>query len=838
MKRKFIFAVILMGFSGLVAQIVLLRELMIAFHGNELSIGVVLANWLLLESAGAYFLGKKISGTKRRLRSFILVTLLFSIFFLAAIYAVRIFNQFLTVIPGEGLGIMPMFYVSFLILLPVSLLHGALFTSSCKLYFLYASSGSPETSGDKLSAFSIARVYIYETVGTLAGGLVLTYLFIPYLHAVKIALVIALFNLGACSLLVKPFWQRQVSMKVRAAGISLFGLLLLTIYILAGQGADRLHLFSVEQQWENHELVHYQNSNYGNIVVVEREDEYTFFSDGLPVVTTPNPDLVYVEEFVHFPLLTHPDPKDVLVLSGGAGGVINEILKHDVRRIDYAEVDPMIPEVIKKHPTPLTEREFGDPRVNVQYLDGRFYLQRTPREYDVILSGFTDPSTLQTNRFFTREFFSMAENKLTSNGIIVIGLPGSLTYLSPELADLNAVVLNTLESVFPYVRVVPGDGINFFLASRSPKVKVTGHAEMIERVGARKLDLNLITPGYLEYRLHQRWLDWFMDSIGKSRGENKKRVNEVGVKENRGNDVRVDEIRFNEARVKENRVDKDRGNEIRGENKERVNKDRVNEERINGGRINEDFKPLGVFYSLVYWNEKFSPDFNRIFRQSEKINLFSLAGIFLVFFLIFVFISSRIKSSLKPALTLCMISTGFAGMLFDLILIFAFQVLYGYIFYWLGLLVTAFMAGVMVGGLWMTAWLKKVESALSAIIKIELILIVFALLLPWIFLKAGPLLVYPWFDFILRIVFLMLSFISGVLIGAEFPLANKEYLNISPNLSGSAGLLYSSDLWGGWLGGILGGVVLLPVLGLIQTSLVIVMFKISSLLLLVIASRR
>ena len=888
MKRKFIFAVILMGFSGLVAQIVLLRELMIAFHGNELSIGVVLANWLLLESAGAYFLGKKISGTKRKMGSFILVTLLFSIFFLAAIYAVRIFNQFLTVIPGEGLGIMPMFYVSFLILLPVSLLHGALFTSSCKLYFLYASSGSPETSGDKLSAFSIARVYIYETVGTLAGGLVLTYLFIPYLHAVKIAVVIALFNLGACWLLIKPFWQRQLSMKVRAAGISLFGLLLLTIYLLAGQGADRIHLFSVEQQWENHELVHYQNSNYGNIVVVEREDEYTFFSDGLPVVTTPNPDLVYVEEFVHFPMLTHPAPKDVLVLSGGAGGVINEILKHDVHRIDYAEVDPMIPEVIKKHPTPLTEREFGDPRVNVQYLDGRFFLQRTPREYDVILSGFTDPSTLQTNRFFTREFFSLAENKLTSNGIIVIGLPGSLTYLSPELADLNAVVLNTLESVFPYVRVVPGDGINFFLASRSPKVTDTGHAEMIERVGTRKLDLNLITPGYLEYRLHERWLDWFMDSIGKSRDENKKRVNEVGVKENRvkdvrvdevridyervdkvsvkenrGDDVRVDEIRFNEARVKENRGDEVRIDEVWKENKdkfdearvnemgvkenrvkdvraedERVNGERINGGRINGGRINEDFKPLGVFYSLVYWNEKFSPDFNRIFRQSEKINLFSLAGIFLVFFLMFLFISSRIKSSLKPALTLCMISTGFAGMLFDLILIFAFQVLYGYIFYWLGLLVTAFMAGVMVGGLWMTAWLKKVESALSAIIKIELVLIVFAFLLPWIFLKAGPLLVYPWFDFILRIVFLMLSFISGVLIGAEFPLANKEYLNVSPNLSGSAGLLYSSDLWGGWLGGILGGVVLLPVLGLIQTSLVIVMFKISSLLLLVIASRR
>jgi len=821
MKRKFIYAVILMGFSGLVAQIVLLRELMVAFHGNELSIGVVLANWLLLESAGAYFLGKKISEARRKRGLFILVTVLFTIFFLAAIYAVRIFKEFLTVVPGEGLGIMPMFYVSFLILLPVSLLHGALFTSGCKLYFLYssfgampdsvatASSGSaapsvpaksdgaeapqgatesngaaglsgaagssakPSISQDKQSAFSIARVYIYETVGTIAGGLLLTYLFIPWLHSIQIALVLALLNFIVCLFLIKPFWHPQVSSGIRATGIFLTGLLLITIYLLAGPGADRIHFLSVERQWKGQQLVHYQNSNYGNIVVVEREQEYTFFSDGLPVITTPNPDVVYVEEFVHFPMLSHPAPHNILVLSGGAGGVINEILKHDVHRIDYAEIDPQIPEVINKFPTPLTDKEFKDQRVNIKYLDGRFFLKRTDGKFDIILSGFTDPSTLQTNRFFTREFFSLAENRLTPDGILVLGLPGSLTYLSPEMADLNAMVLNTLENVFPYIRVIPGDGINLYLASRSQEVMETGHAEMAERAETRELDLKLITPGYLEYRMHPRWSDWFMTNI-------------------------------------EDRAD----------------------------RINEDFKPLGVFYSLIYWNEKFSPSFNKFFRQSEKIDLYLLAAFFLLITLFILLISSLFNNYLKPALFFCIVSTGFAGMLFDLILIFAFQVLYGYIFYWLGLLVTAFMAGVMVGGLWMTAYLKKVETTLPVIIKLELGLVVFAFLLPWIFLKAGPLLIYTWFDNILRVVFLLLSFGSGLLVGAQFPLANKEYLKISPNLSGTAGLLYSADLWGGWLGGILGGVVLLPVLGLMETSIVVIMFKISSLVLLIVALKR
>ena len=811
MKQKIIYAVILMGFSGLVAQIVLLRELMVAFHGNELSIGVVLANWLLLESAGAYFLGRKISRSGRKPELFILVTVLFTIFFLAGILAVRGFKEFMTVIPGEGLGIVPMFYVSFLILLPVSLLHGALFTSGCKLYYIFSSSeapdpkspsepgaaeseasatGAPEPqapapSTGRQSAQSIARVYIYETVGTLVGGLALTYLMIPYLHAVKIALVLALLNFIVCALLLRPFRQPQVSWGIRAAGIFLICLVVATVYLLAGRGADSIHLFSIGRQWKNHNLVHYQNSQFGNIVVVEREQEYTFFSDGLPVITAPNPDVVYVEEFVHLPMLSHPAPHNILILSGGAGGVISEILKHDVGRIDYVEIDPLIPEVIRIYDTPLTERELQDPRVNMEYLDGRFFLKRTSRKYDVILSGFTDPSTLQTNRFFTREFFSLAENRLTADGILVLGLPGSLTYLSREIAELNALVLNTLETVFPCVRVIPGDGTNLYLASRSPGVTVTGPAEMAERIRERGLELNLLTPGYLEYRLHGRWLEWFMNGIGEGgdRQESKKREG-------------------------------------------------------SGERINEDFKPLGVFYSLVYWNEMFSPSFNRIFRQSENISLLQPAGFFAAFFLLFLLIFFRIKTSMKPALSLCIISTGFAGMIFDLILIFAFQVLYGYIFYWLGLLVTAFMAGVTAGGLWMASYLEKVRSTLPAIIKVELAMIVFAFILPWIFSKAGPLLVYPWFDLILKLVFLIFSFLSGMLVGAEFPLANREYLRVSSDLSGTAGLLYSADLWGGWLGGILGGVVLLPVLGLVNTSLVVVMFKITSLSLLLVASKR
>lgn len=770
MHKKITLAVVIMGFSGFVAEIVLLRELLMAFQGNELSIGVILANWLLMESAGAHFLGRRISRAKRKLGLFILVTVLFTIFFVAAIYATRIFRDFLPLMPGEGVGILTMFAVSFVVLLPVSLLHGALFTSGCQLYFLYTSTA--KRTGN-LSAFSIARVYIYETLGTIAGGVILTFILIPWLHAINIALATAMTNFVICILLLQPFRKgsKQPVRLIPAAALLL--LLSGAIYLVAGSGAGRLHMSSLERQWKDHQLLYHEQSQYGSISVTERGQEYTFYADGTPILSSPNPDLVYVEEFAHFPMLFHPNPKKVAVLSGGAGGVISEILKHPVSRIDYAEVDPMLPEVIRQFPTPLTESELNDPRVHITEADSRFFLKRTSRNYDVILSGFSDPSTLQTNRFFTREFFLLAKSKLTPGGIFKLAAPGSLTYLGQELTDLNAIILNTLKSVFPHVRVIPGENKNFFLASSSPAIETADAHDLAGEISKRELELLLMGPGHLNYKLDPQWKDFFYSHMEEGSDE-----------------------------------------------------------------VNEDFRPLAVFYSLVLWNEQFSPAFNNYFRQSKAVSLPVIAGLLLGIFLLFLLLSSGFRQPMQPALALVIFSTGFAGMLFDLILIFAFQVLYGYIFYWLGLLVTAFMAGVMAGGLWMSSLLKKVSSANTAIIRLELFIIVFALLLPLVFTSAGDLLAYTWFDPLLKAIFLILSFISGMLVGSAFPLANREYLRTSRSLSGTAGFLYSSDLMGGWLGGIIGGVVLLPVMGMTNTSMVIAMFKVFSLALLLLARRK
>ena len=133
MKKHFSVAILVKGFSGLVAQILLLRELLIVFSGNELSIGIILANWLILGAFGSYVLGRRAERSKYPLEAFTVITILFSLSLLTAIYLTRILKVAMGISIGESIGFLPMLFSSLLVLSAVSILQGALFTYSCRI---------------------------------------------------------------------------------------------------------------------------------------------------------------------------------------------------------------------------------------------------------------------------------------------------------------------------------------------------------------------------------------------------------------------------------------------------------------------------------------------------------------------------------------------------------------------------------------------------------------------------------------------------------------------------------------------------------------------------------
>ena len=754
-------SLLIKGLAGIIAQVVLMRELLISFHGNELTLGIILANWLILVAIGSFIIGKTVEKVERKIEVFVLFQLFFALALPFTIYLSRIFRNILLSTPGEELGFAPIFYSSFLILLPVTLPQGALFTYGCKLY----------SESIREDVASIGKVYVLETIGSIAGGLLMTFLLVQYLNSFEIAFILSLTNALISIFLLWPKPGSFKSAFQRTLWMLSIFLFFVFAYGLLPQTSSAIDQSSLRSQWRNLEVIHNENSIYGNITVTKRGEQFTFFTNGAPSITTPVPDFASIEDFVHFPMLFHEKPESVLILSGGAGGMIHEILKYPVKRVDYVELDPLLLKLVQRFSTPLTQSELSDPRVRFHYMDGRFFIKRTRDRFDLIFIGLSAPQELQANRFFSSEFFSMAREKMNPDGIIVLTLPGSLTYISPELRDLNRCILDTLKSVFRSVRIIPGDS-NLYLASNSIKFENVTKEEIVKRLEGRRIQTSLFTKGYLEFRLHERWMKWFLESMERE-----------------------------------------------------------------GIQINSDFRPIGVFLSLSYWNALFSPSLTRIFKWFEGLSLHTpIAFMVLITILIAILFIKRPLLS-RRCIPYAIFTTGLAGMIFNLAVIFTFQTFYGYLYHQIGLLIAVFMFGVALSSFYMTRHLDRTERGSHLFLKIEIVIVLFALLFPFVFSILAQHLARTVLSLLIYPVFLMMSFFSGAWIGLQFPLASKIY-PAAPGkggaLAATAGLLYGADLLGGFLGGLFGGVLLLPILGLKESCFMMAMIKISSLVLLLI----
>jgi len=778
MKKALGFGFLLMGFSFTVTQGLLIRELLVAFFGNELAIGLILGNWLILEAVGSGLLGRLADRWRGRASAYAALQVLFALFLPLCLYAAYSVRRIVGAIPGEGMGLVPVLYSSFLILAPLALVDGAMFAFGSRIYSTLTHDEAP----------AIGRVYVYEALGAIAGGIVFTYLFITYLYSLQIVLILSGLNLLSAALILGfrtlPEGNMQAEVLRRPllptpSLIAVLFLLIASLGFLFSPLANKAQRWAHSQQWPGYDLVFSENSVYGNVSVIHREGQYTFYADGIPILTAPVPDLTLSEEIVHLPMLFVPQPQRALVLSGGVGGVLNELARYPLERIDYAELDPLLIQAVFNFPTPLTQAELSDPRVVVESVDGRLLVREkmweTPplpgERYDLVILNLPYPSTLQLNRFYTLEFFHMLRELLAEEGILVIGCPGTLTYMSDELRDLNAMAYRTLAGVFPYVRPIPGD-LTLWLASPSDELAKASVDGLVERWAGRGLETQLLTASHIRLRLDQRYLDWFWASLDEAEGDGK-------------------------------------------------------------ALVNRDLHPVGLFYGLSYWNALFSPGLARVFAVAGRLKVWMLGvpivgGILL--FLTILKLAGKGKGAIVP---IAIATTGFTGMTADLIIIFAFQTLYGYVYHWIGLVITAFMAGLSLGSLLMTRRLAKLERERPALLRLELALVLFWVLLPIVLGTLYSHITHPLVFSSIQWLLLALNALAGFLVGSQFPLANKMWLKGREGLRGTTGALYASDLLGAFVGSVVVSVVLIPVLGILETCLLAAVLKVGSLLLVV-----
>ncbi|MCL2220240.1 MAG: polyamine aminopropyltransferase [Chitinispirillia bacterium] len=158
-------------------------------------------------------------------------------------------------------------------------------------------------------------------------------------------------------------------------------------------------------------------------------------------------DFMYHEPMVHPALCSHPKPQSVLVVGGGDGGIIREVLKYStVKRVELAELDEGVVRFSRKYLGSVNGDCFEDPRVNVNITDGRKYTEEHPGEFDVVIMDMTDPFG-PSELLYTREFYRLARRSMRDRaGIFVMHTESPVARPAAF-----ACIQKTLSSVFKCV---------------------------------------------------------------------------------------------------------------------------------------------------------------------------------------------------------------------------------------------------------------------------------------------------------------------------------------------------------------------------------------------------
>ena len=167
------------------------------------------------------------------------------------------------------------------------------------------------------------------------------------------------------------------------------------------------------------ETLYHGESEYQTLDILDtHEFGKVMLLDGL-IMLTERDEFVYHEMLTHVPLNTHPDPRRILVIGGGDGGTVREVLKHpQVNEVTLVEIDRMVVEASLEY-LPEISSGLDDPRTKIVYADGvRFVVESPPERYDVILVDSTDPVG-SAEALFAPDFFQCCEKVLAPGGVFV-----------------------------------------------------------------------------------------------------------------------------------------------------------------------------------------------------------------------------------------------------------------------------------------------------------------------------------------------------------------------------------------------------------------------------------
>lgn len=749
-------SIIIAGFTAMASQIILLREFLTVFYGNELSVGFILANWLIGGALGSMVLGRFSDRIRNKATVFSFCQTAIALILPSSVIMIRVIKSLLNIAPGEIVPIFTIAALSFIILMPLCVILGFIFSLGCRLH---ESCPGPAASG-------IGRVYALEALGSMAGGILAGIIMIKIFGSLQIAVILSIINLVSALLIILRFLTG--SRRGQLYGLIMIAAILAFASLWVSKGLKSLDRYSLKKQWQGYDLLESKDSIYGNITVAREEGQISFFENGLHLYTVP--DKFNAEESVHFAMLEHPNPSQVLLIGGGVGGLITEILKHPVDRVDYVELDPLIIDMAMSHLTGEYYDSLKDPRVFIKNGDGRFFVKKASDRYDCIIVRLGDPCTAQLNRYYTYEFFLEAKHAMKKGGVISFGASSSESYIDNRLRRYLEVVYSTLKKAFSDVKVIPGD-IAYFLGSDEKDNLTYDYKILMRRADDRRLDIKYVREYYLFSKLSSEKISYIEEAIASFRPAD----------------------------------------------------------------INRDFRPVAYYYYIIFWAGQFRDSaFNKGLQCVSRAGIVKSARLVYAVILVLGIAAIRRRQFFIRTAQLAIAVTGFSMISYQILILLAFQVIYGYMFYKLGILMASFMAGLAFGGLCAVKLMTRLKGGIGQFIIVQFALSLYPFLLIYAFrylassgearvLAAGSDVIFP-----------AMPFLAGILGGLQFALANNIYLGKSKDTGRAGGLNYGLDLLGSCFGAILTAALLIPLVGIIGTCILIAILNSIILLLMII----
>jgi spermidine synthase len=342
----------------------------------------------------------------------------------------------------------------------------------------------------------VSRVFTFDYIGALIASLLFPMLLVPQLGLIRTSLLFGILNVGIGLYLC---WYFKAELR-NASALTITAIAALVIQLIGFGYAEQL-LHASEVRMYPDEVVFATSSPYQRIILTRNKADLRLYLNGNLQFSSAD-EYRYHEALVHPVLSSLQDPQEVLVLGGGDGLAVREILKYpSVKHITLVDLDGEMTRLFRKQErlVRLNQGSLNHPKVQVINADAFAWLRQNQQQFDAAIVDFPDPSNFSVGKLYTDVFYRLLKRSLKPEGMAVI--QSTSPYVAPKSYWCVAQTLQDAGfQTVPYHNYVPAFGDwGYLLAYRYPPPAWFAHLPS----GLRYADVNTIS-GMLSFSKDQR----------------------------------------------------------------------------------------------------------------------------------------------------------------------------------------------------------------------------------------------------------------------------------------------------------------------------------------------